>query len=102
MLFGDGSAAAMAAADYGDTVVALPGTYDAGTMIPTKGQSCCADTPALPARVVVKAGVTLESRDGADATIIKGASDSSNGNGCGEAAVRGVFLCAADAERQTR
>ena len=87
-------ASAMAAADYGDTVVALPGTYDVGTMIPTKGQSCYTDTPTLPARVVVKTGVTLESRDGADATVIKGAADPSSGDGCGDAALRGVFLCA--------
>lgn len=88
-------AAAMAAADYGDTVVALPGTYDEGTMVPTLSQSGYTTAPTLPARVVVKKGVTLESRDGAAATVIKGAASTSSGrsDGCGDGAVRGVFLC---------
>lgn len=86
-------AAAMAAADYMDSVIALPGTYDSGTMVPTLAQSCYTAAPTLPARVVVKGGVTLESRDGAAATVIKGAS-AATGNGCGDGAVRGVFLCA--------
>lgn len=88
-------AAAMAAADYGDTVVALPGTYEEGTMVPTLSQSCYTVAPTLPARVVVKKGVTLESRDGAAATVIKGAASTSSGrsDGCGDGAVRGVFLC---------
>ncbi len=88
-------AAAMAAADYGDTVVALPGTYEEGTMVPTLAQSCYTTAPTLPARVVVKKGVTLESRDGADTTIIKGSASpsTSRSDGCGDGAVRGVFLC---------
>lgn len=88
-------AAAMAAADYGDTVVALPGTYDEGTMVPTLSQSGYTTAPTLPARVVVKKGVTLESRDGAATTVIKGAASTSSGrsDGCGDGAVRGVFLC---------
>ena len=86
-------AAAMTAADYCDTVVALPGTYDVGTMIPTIAQTCWTNAaPTLPARVVVKGGVTLESRDGAEATVIKGAAAATS-NGCGDGAVRGVFLC---------
>ncbi len=89
-------AAAMAAAGYMDSVIALPGTYDSGTMVPTLAQSCYTNAPTLPARVVVKGGVTLESRDGAAATIIKGAASTSSGrsDGCGDGAVRGVFLCA--------
>ena len=87
-------AAAMAAADYGDTVVALPGTYEEGTMVPTLSQSGYTVAPTLPARVVVKKGVTLESRDGAEETVILGESDSSSDDGCGDGAVRGVFLCA--------
>ena len=89
-------AAAMAVANYGDTVVALPGTYDSGTMVPTQTESCYTAAPTLPARVVVKGGVTLESRDGAEATIIKGAASMNSGrsDGCGDGAVRGVFLCA--------
>ena len=51
------------------------------------------NVPALPARVVVKGGVMLVSRDGAETTIIKGASAATD-NGCGDGAVRGVFLCA--------
>ena len=86
-------AAAIAAADYGDTVIALPGTYDNGTTVPTLGQSCHTNAPTLPARVVVKGGVMLVSRDGAETTIIKGASAATD-NGCGDGAVRGVFLCA--------
>ena len=89
-------AAAMSAADYADTVIALPGAYESGTMVPSQAQSCYTAVPTLPARVVVKGGVTLESRDGAGATIIKGAVSTSSGrsDGCGEGAVRGVFLCA--------
>ena len=89
-------AAAMAAADYGDTIIVLPGTYDSGTMTPSQAESCYTAAPTLPARVVVKAGVTLESRDGAEATVIKGAASTSSGrsDGCGDGAVRGVFLCA--------
>ena len=86
-------AAAMTAADYCDTVVALPGTYDSGTMLPTIAQTCWTNAaPTLPARVIVKGGVTLESRDGAEATVIKGAAAATS-NGCGDGAVRGVFLC---------
>lgn len=89
-------AAAMAAADYGDTIIALPGTYDSGTMLPSQAESCYTAAPTLPARVVVKSGVTLQSRDGAEATVIKGAASASSGrsDGCGDGAVRGVFLCA--------
>ena len=89
-------AAAMAVAEYGDTVIALPGTYDSGTMLPSQAQSCYTAAPTLPARVVVKSGVTLQSRDGAEATVIKGAASASSGrsDGCGDGAVRGVFLCA--------
>ena len=88
-------AAAMAAADYGDMVVALPGTYESGTMIQTLAQSGGSVEPSLPARVVVKIGVTLVSRDGAATTIIKGQAsfDASAVADCGPGAVRGVFLC---------
>jgi hypothetical protein len=89
-------AAAMAVAEYGDTVIALPGTYDSKTMLPSQAQSCYTAAPTLPARVVVKGGVTLQSRDGAEATVIKGEASASSGcsDGCGDGAVRGVFLCA--------
>ena len=96
---GDGSeaapfatlAAAMAAAKYGDTVVALPGVYDSGTMVPSLAQAGGDVTPTIAARVVVKDGVTLVSRDGAAATTIRGAE--ATGGGCGDDAVRCVFLC---------
>jgi hypothetical protein len=48
-------------------------------------------TPTIAARVVVKSGVTLESRDGAAVTVIRGAE--ATGGGCGPDAVRCVFLC---------
>ena len=88
-------AAAMSAADYGDTVIALPGTYESGTMLQTLAQSGGSVEPSLPARVVVKSGVTLASRDGAATTIIRGqaSSDASAVADCGPGAVRGVFLC---------
>ena len=88
-------AAAISAAEYGDTVVALPGTYASGTMLQNLAQSGGSVEPTLPARVVVKSGVTLESRDGAEATVIRGEASSAQEavNGCGEGAVRGVFLC---------
>lgn len=88
-------AAAMAAADYGDTVVALPGTYDSGTMLQTLAQSGGDAEPTLRSRVVVKNGVTLASRDGAAATTIRGeaSSDGAAVSGCGVGAVRGAFLC---------
>lgn len=40
--------------------------------------------------------MTLESRDGPESTVIKGAASTSSGrsDGCGDGAVRGVFLCA--------
>jgi hypothetical protein len=86
----------MAVAEYGDTVIALPGTYDSLTMLPSQAQSCYTAAPTLPARVVVKGGVTLQSRDGAEATVIKGeaSASSDSSDGCGDGAVRGVFLCA--------
>lgn len=88
-------AAAMAAADYMDTVIALPGTYDEGSMLQSLAQSGGSVEPTLPSRVVVKGGVTLESRDGAAATAIVGATsdDASAVKGCGPGAMRAVFLC---------
>lgn len=64
-------------------------------MVPTLAQSGYTAAPTLPARVVVKGGVTLESRDGPESTVIKGAASTSSGrsDGCGDGAVRGVFLC---------
>ena len=85
-------AAALAAARYGDTVIALPGTYATGTAVPTLAQAGGSVTPTVAARVVVKSGVTLQSRDGAAETVIRGAADPTTG-GCGDGAVRGAFVC---------
>lgn len=83
-------AAALAKAKRWDVVVALPGVYDAGTMLQTKAQAGGSVEPVVPARAVVGEEVTLVSRDGAEATVIEGASD---GGTCGPNAVRCVFLC---------
>ena len=84
-------AAAMDAAEAGGTVMALPGVYATGTMVPTLDQAGGSVTPTIAARVVVKPGVTLASRDGASATVIRGAA--ATGGGCGDDAVRCVFMC---------
>ena len=89
-------AAALAAAKSGDTVVALPGTYAEGTAVPTVTQAVSGNTvPTIPARALVPSRVTLESRDGPEATVIEGARATVNANayGCGADAVRCVFLC---------
>ena len=88
-------AAALAAAKPGDTVVALPGTYAEGSAVPTKTQAGTTAEPTIAARVVVPSYVTLESRDGPEATVIEGARATVDANsyGCGADAVRCVFLC---------
>ena len=88
-------AAALAAAQPGDTVVALPGTYAEGSTVPTKTQSGTTAEPTIAARAVVPDFVTLESRDGPEATVIEGARATVDANsyGCGSDAVRCVFLC---------
>jgi hypothetical protein len=83
--------AAMNVAEYGDTVVALPGTYMTGNMTPSLADAGGDVTPTVAARVVVKSGVTLVSRDGAAITVIKGAE--ATGGGCGNDAIRCAFLC---------
>ena len=90
-------AAALAAAQPGDTVVALPGTYAEGSTVPTAAQAVSGSTiPTIAARAVVPDFVTLESRDGPEMTVIEGAraTTGANGYGCGSDAVRCVFLCA--------
>ena len=89
-------AAALAAAVPGDTVTALPGVYSDGSALPTRAETGVNQTPMTPARVVVPSYVTLESRDGPETTVIEGASATANANswGCGDGAVRCVFLCA--------
>lgn len=81
--------AAMARAVEGDKVIALPGTYETDKVVPTLAEAGSEIAPTIPSRVVVKKGVTLESRDGAATTIIKGAPASGS-----DWPVRCVYLCA--------
>lgn len=76
-------AAVMGKTVGGDVVVALPGTYETGSMT---GAGI-----TLPARVVVPEGVTLRSRDGAEKTVIRGERGSEN-LGLGAGAMRCVVL----------
>ena len=79
----------------GDTVVALPGTYDEGEMF-------APGTTLIPRRVVIPNDVTLVSRDGAATTVIKGRKsdvppepnkESANFiEGLGPNAIAGVFV----------
>ena len=62
--------AAMAKAEPGDTVCAAPGTYAEAE---TRSYGSASDEGQLYSRVVVKAGVTLQSTDGAAVTEIVGA-----------------------------
>ena len=90
-------AAALATAQPGDTVVALPGVYASGSAVPTATQAGSGNTvPTIAARAVVPARVTLESRDGPETTVIEGAAATTDvgSDGCGTDAVRCVFLCA--------
>ena len=87
----------------GDTVKALAGTYDSGTMIQDGTYTASGETYpyAVRSRALVKTGVTLESVEGRAATIIKGAaatiedakySEAPDGAGLGADAIRGVYL----------
>ncbi len=77
--------AAVNAAAVNDTVLVAPGTYDEGRTITPGGY--------LSNRVVVTKNITLQSRDGAAATIITGAKDYSvNANGIGTNAVRCIYM----------
>ena len=77
-----------------DEVVALPGIYATGSRLHT-GQAVNYNdsTPTIKSRVIVPAGITLRSRDGAETTTIRG-SAATNGNewGEGDDAVRCAFL----------
>ena len=83
-------AEAASRAGFGDTITALPGTYSTGTMLPLKAETGGDVEPTLPARVVLHRNVTLQSRDGAEVTVITG--DEATGGGCGADAVRCAFL----------
>lgn len=65
-------AAAMELASAGARVVALPGVYDAGEMLPARKIDANTKELMLASRVVLPAGVELVSREGADKTVIRG------------------------------
>jgi hypothetical protein len=84
---------AVSVAIPGDVVVALPGTYSEGTMIQSEMAVGSAYSPVLRSRVIVPGGVSLVSRDGAEATVIKGeCADPDVDNGLGEGSVRCVYM----------
>ena len=87
-------AAVMEKAVPGDIVYAAPGVYEEGDMIQHKNSYKNNNTATLRARVVLTNGVRLVSRDGPEATIIKGAESSQNlkGYGLGTDALRCAFL----------
>ena len=77
---------------YGDEVVALPGTYNEASQL--HGFTAIgSSTSTIRSRVVVPAGVTLRSRDGAATTIIEGAdATSADDYGRGSDAIRGAAV----------
>lgn len=81
---------AVAAASSGDTVTVLPGVYDEGSATFTSGSLVCSN------RVYITKNLTLRSRDGAEATHIVGAKDTSAAgvaqNGLGTAAIRCIAV----------
>ena len=86
----------MAKAEAGDTVYALPGNYNAGSMIHTNlvyslWYSKTNSTVQLPSRVVVPSGVRLVSTAGAKQTFITG-EKAATSTGCGEGAMRCVMM----------
>ena len=83
--------AAFAFVEPGEKVVALPGTYDRESMTYGDGLTLNNVKMTLPARVIVPEGVTVESRDGAEKTFIKGAFAATTTR-VGEGAIRCVVL----------
>ena len=73
-------------------VVALPGTYKAGSKLHATTTFSGART--IESRVVVPAGMTLRSRDGAETTIIEGQDATVNADeyGCGDNALRCAYV----------
>ena len=91
-------AGAMSHAWAGDTVHALPGLYDAGTMVQdnpylTSGTLNKSDV-VIPSRVVVQTNVTLVAEGAVDETVIQGTADPETvgAYGVGLGAVRCVYL----------
>lgn len=85
-------AGVMNVAKSGDTIYALPGTYSEGTM----RNSYHVDY-YMQSRVVVEKGVTLESLEGPEKTIILGSAATEDGGpvneyGCGSNAVRCAYV----------
>jgi hypothetical protein len=80
--------AAVDAAAAGDTILVAPGIYDEGTRVTPSGY--------LRNRLVVTKNVTVESTEGADATVILGERDpvDTTFQGTGANAVRCVFMSA--------
>lgn len=83
----------------GDVVTVLPGTYEEGSLSIPQGISGWSTAATRATRVVVHPGVTFESRDGAAATVVLGASatgtsevDMHAASGCGVNAVRCAFV----------
>jgi len=80
----------------GDTVWALPGTYDEGVMEPTADAVAFEKQKALSglSRVSIKGGVTLRSTEGPEKTIIKGAKATVPllHGGCGTNSVRCAYI----------
>ena len=83
-------AGAMDGAEPGDTVIALPGVYREKTMLQEEKFSGDED-PVLPSRVIVKNGVSLVSRDGAEKTAIEGVIPATSTK-FGDGAVRCVYM----------
>ena len=86
----------MAKAESGDTVYALPGNYNAGSMMHTNlvyslWYSKTNATVQLPSRVVVPAGVRLVSTAGAEQTFITGVKAATS-TGYGDGAMRCVLM----------
>ncbi len=84
-------AAALGMAIAGDTVHAAAGSYEIGTMTVPSGVT---SETSVPARAVVKSGVSLVSDDGAATTFITGAAGTeyADAYSCGSNAVRCVAL----------
>lgn len=82
----------------GDALVALPGVYATGEMLPTADMVKDGTTPTVSARVVVKPCIKLVSAQGSSVTVIEGEADTTSAaelvdaHGNGPKAVRCVFL----------
>lgn len=78
---------ALSVARAGDKVMALPGTYDSGSMIQS------GTGYALRSRAVVPSGVMLESVEGRDKTLILGEEGQEDEGGAGQKLGTGAMRC---------